>query len=120
MMNNITIIQIFTLFIVNIIGIFLMYLVFYVFRKPKIIDEKKLFTSLFLGMISVSLLFIVSLDIGIYLWVSSNKINLFIAVIPFYICSAPIFFLISSAGAYIQLLYRSIFMDWIYGNKKRM
>jgi hypothetical protein len=117
MINNISFIQLLILFLINLPGLFLIVLIFIVIKKSGF-NEKKLFTSLFISAISISLFFIVLLDVGISLWISSKNINSIISVIPIYFCSSPLLFIFVMIGTYIQLIYSEVFYDWVYGISK--
>ena len=92
--------------IVNFIGLSSIGFTFYIMQRKHETKSQKIKASIGLGLSSLILLLVIFADIGIYFWLKSGDYRATLVVMPLALCVAPVFFLIVSVGAYLQLVYR--------------
>jgi hypothetical protein len=107
-----------SLIVVNVIGISLIGVMFCFIRKAPQKRKEKTLLSIILGCMVLGLLLVAFLDVGIYLWIKTGNPLGILSLIPFFVCLSPIFFVIVTIGAYIQLTYWEKIRDFVISYSK--
>jgi hypothetical protein len=111
--GSISIAQIIALLLVNTIGVACLVLVFFLMKRDTPTPKEKMFVSLGLGLIGISLVGVVLVDMGISSWIQSDNSGAVFAFLPLCICLPPFVFPVTVAGSYIQLIYKDKLQKYV-------